>query len=106
MKVFRCGPLRNVGHPALRRPALENLPRWKPRGLGAVYGESAVGWRRRLFVRLGWALGTTSRLGQDEVGIVTLALMGGGFPVAIDAADPIKGTALARRSSRLFRVGP
>lgn len=25
----------------LRRPALENLPRWKPRGLSCVYGDCA-----------------------------------------------------------------
>lgn len=27
---------------ALRRPALEILPRWKPRWPGAVYGESGL----------------------------------------------------------------
>lgn len=34
LKVFRCGPLRDGGGWARSRPALENLGRRKPRGLG------------------------------------------------------------------------
>ncbi len=42
VKVFRCGPRRDVCHERSGRPVLENLPRWKLRGLGVAYGESAV----------------------------------------------------------------
>ncbi len=34
VKVFRCGPWRDVCRARSERPALENLPMWKPRGSG------------------------------------------------------------------------
>ena len=105
VKVFRCGPLRNVSHPARRRPALENLPRWKPRGLGAVYGESAVGWWWRWYGRIGRTLCTTSPLGQDVVGGIVLAPVRSAFAVVVDQAVMIMGTVLACRSDRLVRLG-
>jgi hypothetical protein len=41
MKVFRCGPQREIGHPRPCRPALENLSWRKPRGSGGGL------WRKR-----------------------------------------------------------
>lgn len=42
VNVFRCGPRRDGGVWERPRPALVNLPRRKPRGLGARYGERGM----------------------------------------------------------------
>lgn len=42
LKVFRCGPGRNFAFTRRRWPALTNLGRRKPRGLGVVYGERGI----------------------------------------------------------------
>ena len=42
LKVFRCGPGCNFSSRRGVRPALTNLGRWKPRGLGVTYGERAL----------------------------------------------------------------
>ena len=45
--IFVLDALCFIGIQARRPTASGNLPRWKPRGLVAVYGESTVGcWRR------------------------------------------------------------
>ena len=42
LKVFRCGPECSISFPRGVRPALTNLGRRKPRGLGVTYGERGL----------------------------------------------------------------
>ena len=58
VKVFRCGPRRDICRERSGRPALENLPRWKLRGSGRdLWGKCSFPGRMPNLALLVWAMG-------------------------------------------------